>query len=104
MLYWEPLCEALLADVRAGVATEVVAARVPHTLATAVAYAAGDLCERHGVERVVLNGGVLQNRLLLERTSALLQERGLKVLAPSLLPANDGGLSLGQAVIGAADG
>ena len=102
VLYWEPLWEALLADVRAGVATEVVAARFHHTLATAVACAAGDLCERYGVERVVLNGGVLQNRLLLERTSVLLQERGLTVLAPSLLPANDGGLSLGQAVIAAA--
>lgn len=102
VLYWEPLWEALLADVRAGVATEVVAARFHHTLATAVARASGELCEEHGVETVVLNGGVLQNRLLLERTAGLLRERGLMVLAPTLLPANDGGLSFGQAMIGAA--
>jgi hydrogenase maturation protein HypF len=54
------------------------------------------------VDTVVLNGGVLQNRLLLESIGALLRHRGLIVLAPSLLPANDGGLAFGQAVIGAA--
>jgi hydrogenase maturation protein HypF len=48
---------------------------------------------------VVLSGGVFQNRLLLERTSHLLRDQGLTVLSPSATPANDGGLSLGQAVI-----
>jgi len=102
VLYWQPLWEALLADLRAGVATGVIAARFHQTLATAVACVAGDLCQRHGTETVVLSGGVLQNRLLLERTAELLRERGLVVLSPGLLPANDGGLSFGQVVIGAA--
>jgi hydrogenase maturation protein HypF len=62
----------------------------------------GDLCRQHGLDTVVLGGGVLQNRLLLERTVELLRELGLTVFAPTLLPANDGGLSLGQAVIAAA--
>ena len=46
--------EALLADVRAGVATEVIAARFHQTLATAVARVSGDLCQQQGVDTVVL--------------------------------------------------
>ncbi len=102
VLHWRPLWEALLADVRAGVATGVIAARFHQALAFTVARVAGDLCRQHDRETVVLSGGVLQNRLLLERTAELLREQGLVVLAPTLLPANDGGLSFGQAVIGAA--
>lgn len=102
VLHWQPLWEALLTDIRTGVASGVIAARFHHTVATSVARVTGDLCRQHGLDTVVLGGGVLQNRLLLERTVELLRELGLTVFAPTLLPANDGGLSLGQAVIAAA--
>ena len=101
-LYWAPLWEALLQDIRAGVASAVIAARFHHALAGAVARTAAGLCGQHAVDTVVLSGGVFQNRLLLEQTARLLRERALVVLAPSRLPANDGGISLGQAVIAAA--
>jgi hydrogenase maturation protein HypF len=51
---------------------------------------------------VVLSGGVFQNRLLLERTSALLAAAELRVLVPERLPPNDGGISFGQAAVAAA--
>ena len=50
----------------------------------------------------MLSGGVFQNRLLLERTSALLVVAGLRVLVPERLPANDGGISYGQTAVAAA--
>jgi Hydrogenase maturation factor len=50
----------------------------------------------------VLSGGVFQNRLLLERTLALLANAGLRVLVPELLPPNDGGIAYGQAAVAAA--
>ena len=50
----------------------------------------------------MLSGGVFNNRLLVERTVALLEERGLRVLLPELLPAGDGGISYGQAAVAAA--
>ena len=49
-----------------------------------------------------LSGGVFQNRLLLERTAALLREAGMTVLVPERLPPNDGGISYGQAAVAAA--
>lgn len=50
-----------------------------------------------GLNTVALSGGVFQNHLLTELTTARLQERGFTVLRHSLLPPNDGGICLGQA-------
>ncbi len=60
------------------------------------------LAERHGVDVVVLSGGVFQNRRLLAATSKHLEKLRLRVLAPQRLPANDGGISYGQAAVAAA--
>ena len=57
--------------------------------------------EQHAATTVVLSGGVFQNALLLERTSAALAEKGLRVLVPLRLPPNDGGISYGQAAVAA---
>ena len=52
-----------------------------------------------GIKTVALSGGVFQNRLLTRLTSATLKESGLGVITHHLVPCNDGGISLGQAVI-----
>ena len=102
VLSWGPLWSALLNDLLDGIERGVVAARFHNGLASAVAEVTAGLCSSHAVQRVVLNGGVVQNRLLLEGVSKRLRRQGLEVLSPSKLPANDGGLSLGQAAIAAA--
>jgi hydrogenase maturation protein HypF len=51
---------------------------------------------------VALSGGVFQNRILFEQVATRLGEAGFRVLTHRQVPANDGGLSLGQAVIAAA--
>lgn len=99
-LRWQPLWTELLADLQRGVETGIIAARFHHTIATAVSDTATSLASAQGIETVALNGGVWQNRLLLQACSELLRKRGLRVIAPLTIPANDGGLSLGQAVIG----
>ena len=52
------------------------------------------------ISTAALSGGVFQNRLLLELTAGLLEQAGLQVLTHSLVPPNDGGIALGQAVYG----
>jgi hydrogenase maturation protein HypF len=102
VLRWRALWEALLEDLNAGASARLVAARFHRGLAAVVAGTARELCDREGADTVVLSGGSFQNRLLLEQVSGALQGAGLRVLIPEKLPASDGGLSLGQAVVAAA--
>ena len=55
-----------------------------------------------GVPRVVLSGGVFQNRLLVERVVARLRRIRLELLLPERLPPNDGQISYGQVAVAAA--
>jgi hydrogenase maturation protein HypF len=93
---------AVARDAAAGVATGVIAARFHRGLAEATARACVALAELHGLDVVVLSGGVFQNRVLLEQTSAPLTRAGLRVLTPERVPPNDGGIAFGQAAVAAA--
>jgi hydrogenase maturation protein HypF len=93
---------ALAAELGHGVGVPLVSARFHNAVAEATARACLRLAESRSVATVVLSGGVFQNRLLLERTGALLAAAGLRVLVPERLPPNDGGISYGQAAIAAA--
>jgi len=97
-----PLWETLLDDLAAGAPTPVMAARFHAGLAEAVVSLACALASDRAVEWVALSGGVLQNRILFEAVAQGLRRAGLEVLAHRLVPANDGGLSLGQAAVAAA--
>ncbi|MCB1772054.1 MAG: carbamoyltransferase HypF [Gammaproteobacteria bacterium] len=97
-----PMWRALLADLAAGVDASIVAARFHLGLAAAVAALAAKLARRHGLDMVALSGGVLQNKTLFEALERHLVDAGLDVLSHRLVPANDGGLALGQAVVAAA--
>jgi len=89
---------AVLEDMASGTEVGRVAARFHEGLARATAQA----CTSTGEETAVLSGGVFQNRVLLERTTAHLEAAGLRVLRPLALPPNDGGISYGQAAVAAA--
>ncbi len=92
---WAPLVEAVRSDVERGEAQAKIAARFHNALAEWIASAA----ERSGVRQVALSGGVFQNGYLVERAVALLETRGFAVYTHQRVPANDGGIALGQAVL-----
>lgn len=58
------------------------------------------LSRRTGIDTIVLGGGCLQNRLLVEGFFEFFAKSHLKVYINRQVPANDGGIALGQAVIG----
>jgi hydrogenase maturation protein HypF len=91
---------AIVRDLSAGPA--LVSARFHNTVAASTAVACARVAEARGLDTVVLSGGVFQNRLLLERAVAALEDAGLRVLVPERLPPNDGGISYGQAAVAAA--
>jgi hydrogenase maturation protein HypF len=86
-------------DLRLGEDVPRIAARFHNGVAHAIRLGARLVRTRSGLNTVALSGGVFQNALLLERAGALLEEDGFEVLRHREVPSNDGGVSLGQAVI-----
>ncbi len=94
-----PLFEALLVDRRNGVAVGEMAYRFHVTVAEMMLETCERIAQETGLRTVALSGGCFQNRLLLALVVPRLEEVGLRVLLHRQVPCNDGGISLGQAVI-----
>jgi hydrogenase maturation protein HypF len=96
------LVRAAAGDLGRGVAAPVIAARFHHGVARLIEEACVVVRDRRGLGTVALSGGVFQNLLLLTETVGRLEARGFRVLTHAQVPCNDGGISLGQAVVAAA--
>ncbi|MFL7792030.1 MAG: carbamoyltransferase HypF [Anaerolineae bacterium] len=94
-----PCIRAVVADVRAGIAAGVIAARFHNGLAQMVRDVCVCLRKETGLKEVALSGGVFQNVTLLGKVLPLLQEAGFTIYIHRLIPPNDACISLGQAVI-----
>ncbi|MBN1487686.1 MAG: carbamoyltransferase HypF, partial [Anaerolineae bacterium] len=93
------LFEALLAELRKGTPVAEISRRFHATIAYMVVKVSAQIRDTTGLNTVALSGGVFQNRLLLQLSLPLLEKAGFKVLRHRQVPCNDGGVSLGQAVI-----
>ena len=78
---------------------EVRSARFHNTVSAAIAKTCQQMREQDRLTDVCLSGGTFQNAYLLSHTAQLLRATGFRVFMHSAVPPNDGGLSLGQAVI-----
>jgi hydrogenase maturation protein HypF len=96
------LVRAAADDLAAGVPREVIAARFHRGVAALIEAGCRLLRARHGLGTVALSGGVFQNMLLLREAVGRLEAAGFTVLVHSRVPCNDGGISLGQAVVAGA--
>ena len=92
---------AVADDIEAGADPGVVASRFHTTMAAVTVEACSRAARSHGTDRIVLSGGVFQNRRLLEDVTAGLRSAGLNALVPERLPVNDGGIAYGQAAVAA---
>jgi hydrogenase maturation protein HypF len=107
--YIEPVgaWQGILGDLILETPAAVISARFHKSLARIIATMATKLStvpdeEARRFDTIVLTGGVFQNQLLSRLTRERLESRGFKVWTHARVPANDGGLSLGQALIAAA--
>jgi hydrogenase maturation protein HypF len=96
------LVSSVVDDLAAGTTPPIVAARFHNGVAALIEAGCLLLRERHGLSTVALSGGVFQNVLLLRGALGRLEADGFRVLLHSRVPCNDGGISLGQAVVAAA--
>jgi hydrogenase maturation protein HypF len=94
-----PVIREIVRDMTQGKIKSVIASRFHNTLAAMIAEVCKRIRESERLDRVCLSGGTFQNMYLLKRAIALLRNTGFEVFLHSVVPPNDGGISLGQAVI-----
>lgn len=93
--------EELIKDFKAGIPVSKISARFHNGLAETVRMTVNQINRETGIRTVALSGGVWQNLTLIGRTLSLLRTDGFTVYLHRQVPTNDGGLSLGQAIIAA---
>ncbi|MFC1932881.1 carbamoyltransferase HypF [Chloroflexota bacterium] len=95
----ESLFSAIIHDLQGGTTQARIATKFHNTIARMAVELCQVISGKTGITQVVLSGGVFQNRLLLRKAVSLLESDGFKVFTHRQVPTNDGGISLGQAVI-----
>jgi len=93
------LFSALIDDLQSKTTKATMASKFHNTIAQMVIELCQAISAKTNIAQVVLSGGVFQNRLLLRKTVSLLEDKEFTVFTHQQVPCNDGGISLGQAVI-----
>jgi hydrogenase maturation protein HypF len=94
------MVKAIDDDRNKGISIPIISARFHNSLAEMILEMSIRLREKHQLNRVALSGGVWQNMTLLNKAVKKLKSANFQVLLHQNIPPNDGGLALGQAVIG----
>ncbi|MBM4125353.1 MAG: carbamoyltransferase HypF, partial [Nitrospira sp.] len=94
---WRPMVQGMLQDLRRGESVDCLAYKFHDALADAIV----QMAKIAGLPRVVLTGGCFQNDLLAGLARSRLEGAGYRVYTHRVVPANDGGLALGQAMAAA---
>ncbi len=95
-----PLWQAIMADLENGLTPAVMSAKFHHAVADLIVQLSLRWRYQEGLNTVALSGGVFQNMTLLRQAVTGLRANNFTVLSHRLVPPNDGGLALGQAVVG----
>ena len=96
-----PMLSGIVEDLKKKVDRSIIAFEFHNTVAEFTLDICRRLKKKTGIDRVALSGGVFQNRLLLDKTLEKLRKNSFTCYTHSRVPATDGGISLGQAVIAA---
>ncbi len=95
----DPVIQKVVSDIRLGVPTEIISGKFHRGIIKSFSEILLRIREETGINSVALSGGVFQNAILLEKMEDKLETLGFMVYSHSSVPCNDGGISLGQAVI-----
>jgi hydrogenase maturation protein HypF len=102
LIGYQEMWRGLIGDIARGTLSGVIAARFHKAMAIAIVAMTRALAGLEHFDTIALSGGCFQNAILLEQTERRLRDAGFNVLTHSIVPCNDGGLSLGQAAVAAA--
>jgi hydrogenase maturation protein HypF len=94
-----PMIRSIVEELRSSQLPQVIAARFHNTLGQIIVDGSSRIRKSENLNRVCLSGGTFQNHYLLGRAVSGLREKGFEVFIHAAVPPNDGGISLGQALI-----
>jgi hydrogenase maturation protein HypF len=102
IISYEPMIKQIVSDILRKTDVGVIAARFHNTIISIIVETVDNISRETGLHTVVLSGGSFQNKFLTENVESILQHKGYKVYSHEKVPANDGGIALGQLMVGAA--
>ncbi|HCK98894.1 MAG TPA: carbamoyltransferase HypF [Candidatus Marinimicrobia bacterium] len=102
VLKWDKMVHQLVKDVEKQISISIISQKFHNGLSDGLMIWVSEAQKQTGIKEIVLSGGVFMNYYLLTRLKNALEKKGFIVYTHSVVPCNDGGISLGQAVIAGA--
>lgn len=93
--------KSIIDDLKEDVDISIISAKFHNTIVNVVIKLSELMKQKTGINKVVLSGGTFQNKYLLTKIETELADKNFEVCSPLKIPSNDGGIALGQLVIGA---
>lgn len=87
---------ALMEDIKDNVPVKIISEKFHLTIVKLISEISGILAQTYNTDKILLSGGVFQNRILVDWLTEEFKKKNLKIYFNKLVPANDGGISLGQ--------
>ncbi len=100
-IHVEDIIRGVVNDLLEGLDTVIISRKFHNTIISVIFETVEAIRYNTGIQKVVLSGGVFQNKYLLEGTESLLRENNFEVYSHISVPTNDGGIALGQMAIAA---
>jgi len=99
IISFDNMIREIVEDIVEGKDSSIVSAKFHNTIILAIFGFATDRRLKNGINKVVLSGGVFQNKYLLEGTTEILQKNNFAIYSHAAVPTNDGGIALGQLAV-----
>ncbi|MEI6140316.1 MAG: carbamoyltransferase HypF [Mariniphaga sp.] len=100
-IHVEDIIHGIVDDLQFGTNNGMIAVKFHNTIISVIFETVKSISLQEGINKVVLSGGVFQNKYLLEGTESILKKNNFQVYSQSAVPTNDGGIALGQMAIAA---
>ncbi|MFC2138413.1 carbamoyltransferase HypF [Bacteroidota bacterium] len=101
IISFKPTIQEIVNDIIVGIDVGTIAAKFHNTIISVIFATVKQMFEKTGIKKVALSGGTFQNKYLSERIENKLTDNGFELYVQKLVPANDGGIALGQIAIAA---
>ena len=99
IICFDETIRGIVDDVLSGVDPSIISAKFHKTIILTIFGFATDCRLKNGINKVVLSGGVFQNKYLLEGATDVLLKNNFQIYSHTAVPTNDGGIALGQLAV-----